>query len=115
MQFLYNLLCSEFCYAFTLTRREYRELIYYRLRYPTRQGDENLAQAGTECISSQHGTPQVTSGSLVILNRNHAVNVGEVGHLCGRHNSIVDLLVGWNSFKKISVIFCSGPKVVCII
>lgn len=96
-------------------RREYREIIHHRLRYPTRQGDENLAQAGTECISSQHGTPQVTSGSLVILNWNHAVNVGQVGHLCGCHHSIVDLLIGRNSFKEILVRFCSGTKVFCII
>lgn len=74
--------------------------IYYRLGSSTCQGDEHLAQAGTKCVSRQHGTAQVTSGSLVILNWNHAVDVGEVGHLCGCHYSIVDLLMGWDNFKE---------------
>lgn len=66
----------------------------FELWSPTCQGNKHLAQACTKCISSQQGTADVASGSLVILNRNHAVNVREVGHLRGCHDSIVDLLMG---------------------
>lgn len=73
---------------------------YHEMGGTTCQGDEQLTQAGTKCISSKHGTTKVTSGSLVILSWNHTVNVGKVGHLCRSNDSIVDLLMGWEQFYK---------------
>ena len=58
---------------------------------PTYYGDEQLAQAGSNSVSGQHSTTKVARSLLVFLRRYHAVDVGEVGHFCGGHHSIIHL------------------------
>ena len=58
---------------------------------PTCYGDEQLAQAGSKRVSSQHSTAKVARSLLVFFRGYHAVDEGEVGHLCGGHHSIIHL------------------------
>lgn len=63
-------------YSFNFFSRIKKNLIALFIgKGPTCHGDQHLGQARSKRISNQHGTAHVASGSLVILNGNHAVDV----------------------------------------